>query len=86
MSTTEKAEERRFPGGLTPPGRASFEWAVLFATLALAFPESGLVGLFFAARSRRLGYARWGAVMAISIWCLVLGVGIRLFIHLPVFP
>lgn len=86
MSTTDKVVERRFPSGLTPPGRASYEWAILFAALALAFPESGLFGVIFAARSRRLGYDRWKAVMAISIWCLILGVVIRLFIHLPVFP
>ena len=58
---------------LTPPGRAAFEWAVLFAAVALVFPLSGLVGVGFAHRARRRGYARWPGAVAAAVWCGALG-------------
>jgi hypothetical protein len=73
-------------GGLTQPGRASFEWAVLFAAVALVIPVSGLVGACFAERSRRMGYSRWKSALAISLWCALLGGFLRLMLKLPVVP
>jgi succinate dehydrogenase hydrophobic anchor subunit len=70
---------------LTSPGRSSFDWAVLFAAVALVFPVSGVVGVFFADRSRRKGYGRWRSALAIAIWCAFLGVLLRGLLHLGVF-
>ncbi|MGP8059516.1 MAG: hypothetical protein ACLP9C_07770 [Acidimicrobiales bacterium] len=84
--TTPAAPGRRFPDALTPPGRASFEWAVLFAALALVFPLSALVGLGFAERARRRGYGRWPAATAIAVWCGILGAVLRGFLHLGLVP
>lgn len=88
MTTPSSTESKRHGlfGDLTLPGRSSFDWAVLFATLALAFPLSGIVGVVFAERSRRLGYARWKSAMAISIWCAFLGVLVRGLLHFGIFP
>jgi hypothetical protein len=80
------AESSFRKGGLTPAGKASFDWAVLFAAVALLVPASGLVGAFFALRARRLGYSRWKSALAISLWCALLGVMLRLLLHLPVVP
>jgi hypothetical protein len=77
---------RRIFGDLTTPGRSSFDWAVFFAAAALLFPLSGLVAVVFADRSRRKGYARWKAALAVSIWCLLLGVVLRGFLNVGVFP
>jgi hypothetical protein len=71
---------------LTASGRSSFDWAVLFAALALVFPVSGLVGVAFADRSRRRGYARWRSALGISIWCVLVGCVLRAFLHVEVFP
>ena len=64
MSAPGSASGRRFFGDLTAPGRSSFDWAVLFAAVALVLPVSGFIGLFFADRSRRKGYGRWKSAMA----------------------
>jgi hypothetical protein len=72
--------------GLTPPGRASFEWAVLFSAIALVFPISGVAALLFADRSRRNGYERWRAAMAVAPWCLLLGVVVRILLHVAIVP
>lgn len=71
---------------MTSPGRSSFDWAVLFATLALVFPVSGIVGVVFAERSRRKGYGRWKAAMAVAIWCAFVGVLVRGLFHFGIFP
>jgi len=67
-------------------GKASFDWAILFATIALLFPVSGLVGICFADRSRRKGYPRWLAALAMSAWCAILGTLVRSFLHIGLFP
>lgn len=77
---------RRLFGDLTAPGRSSFDWAVLFAALALAFPVSGLIGVAFAERSRRKGYPRWKSASAVGLWCLFLGILVRGLLHLGAFP
>ena len=86
MSVSRPVEGKRLFGDLTAPGRSSFDWAVLFAAVALAFPVSGLVGVVFADRSRRKGYGRWKSAMAISIWCAFLGIMVRSLFHLGVVP
>lgn len=86
MTSPGSVEGRRFFGDLTAPGRSSFDWAVLFAALALVLPVSGVVGVFFADRSRRKGYGRWKSALAISIWCVVLGITVRGFLRVGVFP
>jgi len=78
--------EQRSNRALTPPGRASFEWAVLFAAIALVFPLSALLGVGFAERARRRGYARWPGAMAIALWCGILGAILRGLLHLGVVP
>lgn len=77
---------RRLFGDLTAPGRASFDWAVFFAAIALLFPVSGIVGVVFADRSRRQDYARWRSALAINVWCALLGIVLRGLLHLGVFP
>jgi hypothetical protein len=77
---------RRVFGDLTKPGRSSFDWAVFFAAAALIFPVSGLIGVVFADRSRRKGYARWKAALAVAIWCMFLGAVLRGLLNVGVFP
>jgi hypothetical protein len=77
---------KRAFGDLTAPGRSSFDWAVLCAAVALVIPASGLVGIIFADRSRRKGYARWKSALVMSIWCAILGIVIRGVLRLAVFP
>jgi sugar phosphate isomerase/epimerase len=86
MSTPGPIEGRRIFGDLTAPGRSSFDWAVLFAALALAFPVSGVIGVIFADRSRRKGYPRWKSDLAISLRCVFLGLMVRGLLHFGVFP
>ncbi len=86
MSAPGSVEGRRFFGDLTVPGRSSFDWAVLFAALALAFPVSAVVGVLFADRSRRKGYGRWRSALAVSIWCAFVGIVLRGFVRMEVFP
>jgi len=77
---------RRLFGDLTAPGRASFDWAILCATVALVIPACGFAGVYFADRSRRKGYGRWKAAAAMSLWCVLVGIIVRGFFHLGVFP
>jgi hypothetical protein len=86
MSAPSPAQGRRIFGDLTAPGRSSFDWAVLFAAVALVLPVSGLAGVVFAERSRRKGYTRWKSAMAIAIWCAVLGLMLRGVLRIGVFP
>jgi hypothetical protein len=87
MRSVEAGVERKISiDGLTPRGRASFEWAVLFSAVALVFPISGIAALLFAERSRRNGYDRWRAAMAVAPWCLLLGVVVRLLLHIAIVP
>lgn len=81
-----ESEGHRFFRDLTSPGRSSFDWAVFFATVALVFPVSGLIGVVFADRSRRKGYRRWKSAMAVAIWCVFVGVLLRGMLHFGVFP
>jgi hypothetical protein len=67
-------------------GKASFDWAILFATIALLFPVSGLIGICFADRSRRRGYPRWLPALLMSAWCAILGVLVRSLLHIGIFP
>jgi hypothetical protein len=86
MSAPNPAQGRRIFRDLTAPGRSSFDWAVLFAAVALVLPVSGFAGVVFAERSRRKGYTRWKSAMAIAIWCAVLGLMLRGVLRIGVFP
>jgi hypothetical protein len=86
MSVPGPIEGKRFFGDLTAPGRSSFDWAVLFAALALIFPVSGVIGVVFADRSRRKGYPRWKSALAVSLWCVFVGLMVRGLLHSGVFP
>ena len=79
-------EGKRLFGDCTPPGRSSFDWAILFAAVALAFPAAGVLGVVFADRSRRQGYGRWKSAMAVAIWCAFLGIMLRGVLQLEMFP
>jgi hypothetical protein len=85
--TSARTRTNRFPiGGFTRPGRASFDWSIFFAALALLVPCTGLIGACFAEHSRRRGYPRWKSAMAMDIWCVLLGAFIRILLHVGVFP
>jgi hypothetical protein len=86
VSEHQALERRRFIGDLTAPGRSSFDWALFFSAAAILVPVSGLVGVYFADRSRRRGYGRWKAACAMSLWCLFLGVMLRGALHLGIVP
>lgn len=86
MREREPSGSKRLFGDLTAPGRSSFDWAVLCATLALVFPVSGVVGVVFADRSRRKGYGRWKAALAASIWCVFVGIVVRGLLRMEVVP
>jgi len=86
MTTSGPVEGKRLVSDLHAPGRSSFDWAVLFAAVALAFPLSGFLGAVLADRSRRKGYGRWRSAMAIAIWCAFLGIVLRGLVHIGVFP
>jgi hypothetical protein len=73
-------------GRLTPPGKASFEFAVAFAALALVFPVSSLVGVGFALHARKQGYPRWAAALIVALWCGFLGVLLRGMLKMGVVP
>jgi hypothetical protein len=74
------------PVTFTPPGRALFEWAVLFAAVALLFPEAALIGALLAAQSRRLGYPRWSSALGVALWCGFLGLILRGVLGFGMFP
>jgi hypothetical protein len=86
MKPSDMSTDDGFFANLTLPGRASFDWALLFAGIALVFPVSGVIGMCFAYRARRKGYPRWAAGMAMAVWCMALGVIVRTMLHLAVFP
>jgi succinate dehydrogenase hydrophobic anchor subunit len=86
MTAPGPATEGRLFADLTAAGRSSFDWAVLFAAVALVFPVSGFFGVLFAARSRRKGYGRWRSALAITIWCMFLGIMLRGLVGMGVFP
>jgi uncharacterized MAPEG superfamily protein len=86
MKAPEVVDHTGFAGRSTPAGKASFEWAILFATIAILFPVSGLVGICFADRSRRKGYPRWLAALLVSAWCAILGSLVRSLLHIGIFP
>jgi hypothetical protein len=81
-----ESDRHRFLSDLTVPGRSSFDWAIFFATVALVFPVSGLVGAVFAERARRKGYPRWKSAMTVSLWCAFVGILLRGLFHFGVFP
>jgi len=86
VNVSHPTERRRLFAELTAPGRSSFDWAILLAAAALLVPVCGLIGLYFAERSRRRGYRRWRSAIAICVWCLVLGVALRGVMHVGVLP
>jgi hypothetical protein len=86
VSAPRPIEGKRIFGDLTAPGRSSFDWAVLFAALALVFPVSGVIGVVFADRSRRKGYRRWKSALAVSLWCAFVGLMVRGLLHTGAFP
>jgi hypothetical protein len=86
MTSTDRDLDSRQRTGLTLPGKASFDWAVLFAALALVFPEAGLVGAYFANDSRRKGYGRWRPALIMALWCAFLGCVLRGLLRLPMVP
>jgi hypothetical protein len=77
---------RMSPVTFNPPGRACFEWAVLFAAVALLFPEAALVGALLAAQSRRVGYPRSSSALVMALWCGILGIVLRGLLRLGMFP
>jgi len=85
MKSSEK-QGTRVPSGFSPPGKSSFDWAVLFAALALVIPLCGVIAVGFSDQSRRRGYFRWRSALAISLWCALLGVILRGFLKMPVVP
>ena len=72
--------------GLSVPGRAALEWAVLCAAAALLFPELAVVSVAFALRSRRQGSSRWAAALAAALWCGLLGVVLRVMLGERIVP
>jgi hypothetical protein len=68
------------------PGRASFDWSLLFSALAIVVPVSGLVAMMLSQRARQRSSARWKVAMAMAVWCTALGVGARLVLHVGVIP
>jgi hypothetical protein len=86
MNEHKALEGRRLFGDLTAPGRSSYDWALFFSAAAILVPVAGVVGVIFAERSRRRGYSRWKAALAMSVWCLFLGVLLRGALHMGVIP
>ncbi len=84
--TVSVKEEKTDQEGPLAPGKACFDWAVLFAALALLFPVSALIGVGLADRSRRKSYSRWKSAMAAAVWCGILGMVLRAMLKLPVVP
>jgi hypothetical protein len=77
---------RAAPVSFNPPGHALFEWAVLFAAVALLFPEAAIIGALLAAQSRRLGYQRWSSALGAALWCGFLGLILRGVVGVGMFP
>ena len=68
------------------PGRGSLEWAVMFSALSLVVPVLGVVAIWFALRARRLQSSRWLLVLIASLWCIFLGVVVRIGLGLEIVP
>ena len=83
--TGSTVPRRRFED-LLVPGRASFDWSVLCAAAAIVVPVVAVAGVTFAALSRRQHYGRWKAALAVNLWCAFLGIMIRGYLHVEVFP
>jgi hypothetical protein len=71
---------------VTPRGKATFDWAIAFAALALIFPISALVAVGLALETRRRGYRRWPAVLVMALWCGLLGALLRGMLKMGLVP
>ncbi|MHB8681855.1 MAG: hypothetical protein ACYDA2_07155 [Acidimicrobiales bacterium] len=71
---------------MTKPGQGSFEWSVMFAATAVLLPMTGLVGVAFALRARRLGSRRWLAALLAAGWCVLLGCLLRVRLGMAIVP
>jgi hypothetical protein len=68
------------------PGRAAFELSLALCALALVFPWVGVGAVLAAARSWQKGSRRaWRALLA-ALWCCILGLVIRGYLGVGVFP
>jgi hypothetical protein len=68
------------------PGRRAFELSLAFCALSLAFPWLAVVAMAAAGRAWQRGTKRaWGAVLA-AAWCFFLGIAVRQYLALGIFP
>lgn len=83
----QTGQPSRFGGqGFESPGRAAFEWAILFAATALVFPEAALLAGASALVSRRRGSPRWKTALALAVWCGLLGIVFRIHLGVRTLP
>jgi hypothetical protein len=71
---------------LGEPGRGWLEWSILFSAVALLFPEAGIVALVTACLAARARSPRGLSVTLAAVWCLLLGLGARQYLGLPLLP
>ena len=68
------------------PGRAAFELSLAFSALSLAFPWLAVGAMVAAARAWQRGADRaWLALLAAG-WCCLLGLAVREYVGLGIFP
>ncbi len=68
------------------PGRGAFELSLAFCALSLAFPWLAVLAMAAAGRAWQRGTKRaWGAVLA-AAWCFFLGIAVRQYLGLGIFP
>jgi len=70
----------------TEPGRAAFELSLAGCALSLAFPWLVVGSLGAALRAARRGSRRAWVLLPCCLWCCLLGLGVRQYLGMGLFP
>ncbi len=68
------------------PGRGAFELSLAFCALSLVFPWLAVGAAGTAVLALHRGSRRAWALFPCSLWCCVVGLGIRQYIGFGIFP
>jgi hypothetical protein len=68
------------------PGRGAFELSLALCALSLVFPWLVVGALGTGVLALHRGSRRGWALLPCSVWCCVVGLGIRLYIGFGIFP
>ena len=68
------------------PGRGAYELSLAFCALSLVFPWVAVAALGTALLALHRGSRRAWALLPCSVWCCIVGLGIRQYIGFGIFP